>query len=248
MGSPVSPTSLSIVVPMHDEQDGAAACVAWCVEEGEATTASGQIAAFEVVIVDDGSHDRTAERVLAAAGDDERVHLVRHDHNRGVGAAIRTAIDATEGDLVLYVDADLPVPAGTTELMLQTARSQRAQVVAAYREGPRSGGSPRRFLYSSIWNLLARTMLGLQERDLNFACKLLDGPLVRSFDLRSDGGGIDVELLLRAHEAGVVVVQRAVPHQERQTDRSTMASPANVARMVRELAVLRRGHRAAGAR
>src|SRR5688500_1039188 len=63
---------------------------------------------IELLVVDDGSKDRTVDIVEAVAKDlDDKVRLIRHDRNRGKGAAVRTGIAASQGDIVVIQDADL---------------------------------------------------------------------------------------------------------------------------------------------
>jgi glycosyltransferase involved in cell wall biosynthesis len=86
------PAAVSVVIPAYDEEDGIAAvvselrsCAAW----------------REVLVVDDGSRDRTAERAAAAGA-----RVVRHPYNKGNGAAVKTGIRAASGEVVLLLDAD----------------------------------------------------------------------------------------------------------------------------------------------
>jgi len=89
---------LSILMPVYDE----APTVALAVKRVLDVTYPCEM---ELVIVNDGSRDGTADRL--ADVDDPRVRVLTHDRNRGKGAAIRTAADAATGDLMIICDADL---------------------------------------------------------------------------------------------------------------------------------------------
>src|SRR5216683_2775412 len=94
---------LSIVVPLYNEEEGIAQLI-----HAIFNVLSMDADFLELVLVDDGSYDRTAEMVSKLAECEPRIRLLRHDRNRGLGAAIRTGLEAAEGDLILYTDADLP--------------------------------------------------------------------------------------------------------------------------------------------
>src|SRR5262245_48495305 len=102
-GSSARHNSLSIVVPLYNEEENIDLLVKEIIEVFAADARF-----LELVLVDDGSHDRTASLALEFAQRESRVRLLKHERNRGLGAAIRTGLEAARGDLILYTDADLP--------------------------------------------------------------------------------------------------------------------------------------------
>jgi glycosyltransferase involved in cell wall biosynthesis len=95
-------TQLSIVVPVYNEAPNAEALVR------ELRDAADRLPlATEIVLVDDGSTDDTYAQLLAAAGDDARVHLVRLMRNFGQTAALAAGIDHARGDIIVTMDGDL---------------------------------------------------------------------------------------------------------------------------------------------
>lgn len=222
---------------MYQEAEGAAAAVDACLEAGRRLCTAGAVSALEVVVVDDGSTDATVAEV-ASLGAPE-VRLVEHGQNRGVGAAMRTGFQASNGAVVGYVDADLPVDLAVLGPAVELQQRAGAAVVAVYREGRHHVQLHRR-AYSAIWNVLVKTALGLDVRDVNFGFKVFDGRFIRSLPLQCDSGGIDAEILLHARHDGAAVVQLGAPYQPRQTGRSTMSSPTVAVAMLGELVRLRR--------
>src|SRR3972149_3628886 len=94
-------TTLSVVIPAYNEETGIAAIARRVLQVREALKEGG-VDQLELIVVDDGSRDRTAE----IAGQIEGVRLVRHPKNRGYGAALKTGFSQARGELVGFLDAD----------------------------------------------------------------------------------------------------------------------------------------------
>src|SRR5215510_13668336 len=95
--------ALSIVVPLYNEEANLPFLI-----EAVFNSLSADADFMELVLVDDGSQDGTADLVIELSIYEPRIRLVRHERNRGLGAAIRTGLNAARGGLILYTDADLP--------------------------------------------------------------------------------------------------------------------------------------------
>ena len=232
---------LSVVLPCWNEAEGVAAAIASATEAARAAAASGDVTGWEIVVVDDGSVDGTADVVAGLAVDDPAVRLVRHPTNRGLGAAIRTGLAAAAGDIVLYTDADLPCDlVQDLGKALRLMRVYDADLVAAYRHD-RTGEGPRRAVYSVVYNTFVRTAFGLRVRDVNFAFKLMRRRVVDALRLASEGSFIDVELLVQAQRGDFRIIQFGVDYFPRTRGVSTLSSTATVTKIVREMATVGRG-------
>ena len=195
-------------------------------------TLPGVTREVEVVLVDDGSTDRTAERVEAWTREDARVRLLRHPRNRGLGAALRTGFTAARHEAVLYTDADLPFDLAETTRALSLLAG--ADVVAGYRLNPQVDG-PRRAAYRAAYRLLIRALFGLAVPDVNFALKLIRRSLLERLPLRSEGSFIDAELLIRARGAGATVATCGVEYRPRERGTSTLGSPRVIRGILAEM-------------
>src|SRR4051812_14524640 len=154
---------LSLVIPAWNEQETIRQAIR------EAASALAAIAAeYEILVVDDGSTDGTAEAVAAAAAADPRVRLLRHPRNRGYGAALRTGFQAASLDLVVFTDADCQFD--LTQLGAGRAPTRQHVVVCGYRVG-RQDPALRRFL-SHGYNTLVRLLLRSPVRDIDCALKV----------------------------------------------------------------------------
>src|SRR5690242_17676816 len=101
MDDPRHACFLSLVIPAFNEEAGIAQAV------GEADDALRRLGrSYEILVIDDGSRDATAETARAACADRPNVRLLRHDANRGYGAALRTGFTAARGERIAFTDAD----------------------------------------------------------------------------------------------------------------------------------------------
>jgi glycosyltransferase involved in cell wall biosynthesis len=194
-------------------------------------------AEFEILIVNDASTDRTAERAEALAREDPRVRVVHNERNRTLGGTLRRGYSLATKDLVLYSDADLPFDFKEAGRAIHLLEYQQADVLAAYRFDRTSEGLLRTF-YTLAYSALVRTLFRLRLRDINFSFKLFRRSLLERIELRSEGSFIDAEFLLRARRAGATIIQMGVDYFPRVRGVSSLASPRVIAGILREMARL----------
>ncbi len=218
--------ALSLVIPLFNEEESLPLTVTAIFK------ALGDDPDFlELVLVDDGSRDQTAELAQQFAAADARIRLVRHERNRGLGAAIRTGLAAAEGELILYTDADLPFDFQLIPELLKRAHPNN--IVIGCRNNRGEGG--RRWLLSKGYNVLCRLALGVWVRDVNFACKLLPRAAVRRMNLQAEGSFIDAELLLEARRLGYEIVEMPMTYYPRTVGESTLSRPRVVWGILEEM-------------
>jgi glycosyltransferase involved in cell wall biosynthesis len=229
---------LSVFFPMWNEEDYVERAVRAAEEECQRLIELGEISAYELVIVDDCSTDRTPEIADALAEADSRIRVVHHPVNRGLGGSIKTGFDAVRGDVVLYTDADLPFEMLELRRALRVLRHYEADMVSAYRLD-RTGEGPRRAVYSFVYNTLVQLLFGTRVRDINFAFKLVRRRVLDVARPVSEGSFIDAELVIRAQKLGFHIVQIGVDYFPRTRGISTLPSPAVIRRMLKEMRELR---------
>jgi glycosyltransferase involved in cell wall biosynthesis len=225
---------LTIVLPAWNEEAGIEDAVVATLACGDDLVDAGTIAGVEVVVVDDGSTDATAEILRRLAERDDRVEVVTHRANQGLGAAVRSGFGAASGDLVFYTDADLPIDLAEIDTAIRILRERRVDVVAAYRRSRRGEGA-RRFGYSLVYNRLARAALGLRVRDVNFAAKLFRREVLDAIEPESQGSFIDAELLGRAVGAGFALAQFPADYRPRSRGVSTLSSAPVIRQILAEM-------------
>ena len=231
--------SLSILFPAFNEESSIGRAVDEALRCGDRLRSRGRIDELRIIVVDDGSTDATPE-VLAALHRrfPERLTVVRHETNRGLGAAVRSALDAVTTDLAFYTDVDLPVDLIVVDRALDLADQEQADLVSAFRRS-RRGEGPRRYAYSILYNGLIRLVLGVRVRDVNFAAKLIRMDALDGVELRSEGSFVDVELLARLQRRGCRIAQLPADYQPRSKGVSTLSSAPVIRTMLEELRQLR---------
>ena len=230
---------LSVFFPMWNEQDYIERAIDAAREECEDLLTQGDIADYEMIVIDDASTDATPEIAAALAAQDPRVRVVRHEENRKLGGSMKSGFQAATGDLVLYTDADLPFDMHDVHKAIRLLRYYDADVVSAYRFD-RTGEGYVRTVYSFFYNLMVRLLFGVRMRDINFAFKLCRTRIFDHVELKSEGSFIDAELVVKAQKYGYSVIQFGVDYFPRTRGISTLSSPGVIFKILGEARQLRR--------
>lgn len=201
---------LSVVVPAFDEEGRIERTL-----RGAIDYLARRHPSFELVVVDDGSGDRTRELALRFETEDARVRVLSLDRNRGKGAAVRAGVLATGGARVLVMDADLATP--MDELAKLTAALDGGADVAIGSRGMpgselrRTQGKIRETMGKTFNAIVQRVALG-GIRDTQCGFKLWRGDAAREVFAEStvDRFAFDVEALLRALDRGYRIAEVAV--------------------------------------
>jgi glycosyltransferase involved in cell wall biosynthesis len=195
-----SPTAgVSLIIPAWNEENRLAKTLARYVPS---LRASGE--PFELIIVTDGSQDRTAE--VAAQWSDQGVRVVRSDNRLGKGGAIRAGMQVARYERVGFVDADGPVPA--EELLAMFRLLERADCVVASRWLPDSRvltpQPRRRRAFSRAWNLLVRAFLRIPLTDTQCGAKVFRRSAVAAVlpGMVVTNWAFDIDLLQQVQQLG----------------------------------------------
>ena len=189
---------------------------------------------FEVLVVDDGSTDRTAELVTSLSDELPDVALIRHPHNRGYGEALRSGLAAATFEFVFFTDADNQFDMEEFALLLPWA--QRADVVAGYRT-VRSDPAVRR-LNAWAWNRLVRWLFYVPVRDIDCAFKLLRRSALQDITIESRGAMINTEIMVKLARRGCTVVEVGVTHSPRRQGEAQGAKLKVIARALHEVGTM----------
>ncbi len=229
---------LSIFYPMWNEELYVARALQAGRRACENLIESGDIADYELIVVDDASTDSTGRLADEIAADDPHVRVVHHARNRKLGGAMKTGFAAATGDLILYTDADLPFDMAELPRAVRLMRDYGADIISAYRFD-RTGEGYLRIAYTIVYNLLIRRLFGVKARDINFAFKLCRAEIFEHVELKSEGSFIDAELVIRATRLGYEMLQFGVDYFPRTRGESTLSSPGVILTILREMHELR---------
>jgi glycosyltransferase involved in cell wall biosynthesis len=193
---------------------------------------------FEIVVVNDGSRDRTAA-ILATLQDDPALHVrvVTHPTNRGYGAALASGFDAARHELILLLDADGQFEAAEVIHFLAALDEQTDMAIGWRRK---RADPPLRLLNAWGWKLLINTLFGYTARDVDCAFKLFRRRVWDSLTVRARGATFSAELLVKARRLGFRIAELPVSHYPRRAGSPTGAHPKVIARAFKELVDLRR--------
>jgi glycosyltransferase involved in cell wall biosynthesis len=236
-GNPVAAgrvAELSYFFPAHNEEANLEGLVAEALD-----TLPTLAERFEIVIVDDGSRDRTpalADALVAANPDVVRV--VHHPTNYGYGAALRSGFRAARFELIAFTDGDRQFKvADVGRLTGRLAESDHPDVVAGYRI--QRADPLVRTVYARLYRLANRIFFGLPVRDVDCACKLFRRDILRGVRVESGGAFFSAELMIKLRARGARVAEVGVPHYPRTAGSPTGAKPSVVWRAVKDFWSLR---------
>jgi glycosyltransferase involved in cell wall biosynthesis len=205
--------SLSVFFPAYNDAQALPELVARTFAVLEANVRD-----YEVIVVDDGSRDETAQVLEKLKGHfGSRMRVVTHAVNRGYGMALRSGFAAATKDLVFYTDGDGQYDVRELPLLLErmTAGTGLVNGYKLERNDPR-----HRVWIGKAYNAFARALFGIQLRDIDCDFRLIRKELLDSMELRSTSGTICVELVAKIEKSGCQVEEVAVHHYARQYGRS----------------------------
>jgi len=208
--------TLSVAAPAYNEAEGIAQIVSrW----REVLHEHHSLQAFELVICNDGSKDKTGEVLRNLSARIPELRVVEHAVNRGAGAALTTAIQATRFDWVFLIDSDGQFPIEALPAFAEQIARGAVAVI-----GVRTAKHDSLFARFGSWSSgrLCNWFHGTDYRDFNCALKLVRGDLLRSLHLEAAGLNYSAEVTSKLLERGVVLAEVEVEHLSRQHGTSSM--------------------------
>ena len=198
---------LSVVMPVYNEEASIATAIG---------TVLAQPIVSEVIVVDDGSSDATWGKLTAVGS--EQVRALRHETNRGKGAALRTGIAAATGDIVLIQDADFEYDPADYPRLLEPILRNQADVVFGSRF---AGGASHRVLYfwhslgNKFLTLLSNMCTDLNLTDMECGYKVFRREVIQGIDIRENRFGFEPEIVAKVARTGARIFEVSVSYNGR---------------------------------
>jgi len=218
--------SVSVILPAYNEEAVIASTVADVLETLATWTLD-----FEVIVVNDGSHDRTGTILDSIAAAHPRVRVLHHGVNQGYGAALVSGFEASTKDLVFFMDSDGQFDIRDLERFFPLL--QEYDAVLGYRI--KRQDTWMRKLNAWGWKVLVGMVFGVHVRDVDCAFKLYPAAFFRTQRLETRGAMINAEILSKFTRAGLTYTQLGVRHLPRKGGQATGSKPAVILRALREL-------------
>ncbi|MFZ2486791.1 MAG: glycosyltransferase family 2 protein [Anaerolineae bacterium] len=204
-------TTLSVVIPALNEESGIADIMQRVLSIRPQLPAAG-VDALELIVVDDGSSDRTADIVRATAG----ATLVQHPVNKGYGAALKTGFRAARGDLLAFLDADGTYPPEYFPKLCQTLLGGNYDIVVGSRMAGAESEMP---VTRRIGNTIFATMISLLSRqritDSASGMRVFRRETLEKLYPLPDGLNFTPIMSTRALHEDVRMMEVAIPYSER---------------------------------
>jgi glycosyltransferase involved in cell wall biosynthesis len=232
--APTARPRLTFFFPAYNEEENVAETVRRALDE-IGPLVGGSI---EVLIVDDGSTDRTPELADALAVGDPRVR-VHHQHNRGYGGALRAGFENARGELIGFSDGDLQFDLREFSRLLDRLAdgSKPVDAVIGWRIERRD--PPHRIFIAKTYNAIVSVLFGLRVRDIDCAMKLFRREVFDGLNLTTDSPFLSAELLIKLRARGERMAQVGVTHYPRAAGTNTGASFRKILRTFRDIFRLR---------
>ncbi len=205
-----SEIQVSIIIPAFNEQNRIIPTLNEMIEYFQSSFPS-----FEIIVVDDGSYDNTAECIRNFKQDKDNIDIVCLGKNSGKGAAVRKGIEVSKGQLLLYMDADGATPI-SEYVKLHDAITKGADIAIGSRALPSTQtkvtSSLHRICLGRIFNFFANLMAVPEIQDTQCGFKLFKAEAGKTIFSKQklNGFSFDVEVLFLAHKLGYKVSEVAV--------------------------------------
>jgi len=170
---------------------------------------------WEIIIVNDGSSDRTGEIAQKLSDRDKRIRVINHAPNRGYGAALKSGFYHSQYSWIAFTDSDGQFDFSEITNFVRKQRETGADLVIGYYKKRRV--SFFKILTSRLWELVVFLLFGLKARDIDCGFKLVSRKVIEKIPkLESERGAfISSEFLIKARKSGFKIVEIPVTHYPR---------------------------------
>ncbi len=209
------PRGISVVIPAYNEEGNIERVVQESLAALRKLTPD-----HEVIVLNDGSADRTQELLEQLAKNEKALRVLKHECNLGVGMALRDLWKATKYEYIIDLPGDGQQP--PAEIALFVPLMENADVVCSYRK--KRVDSAHRSWLKNLYHFILRVLFRVKVRDIDWI-KMYSKSVLDSISLTSRSSFVIAEALIRAQRAGFRITEVAVTHMPRTAGKQTGAKP-----------------------
>ena len=218
--------SLSVFFPAFNEEENIELVVKRALEFLPSITKH-----YEIIIIDDGSQDKTGEIADLLSREYKEVSVVHHSSNCGYGVALQTGFKMAKNDFIFFTDGDGQF--NIKELPKLASLIENADIICGYRI--KRADPLFRKVNARLYRLLLRIFFNLKITDINCAFKLFKQEVIQNLDFESSGALINAEILILAQKKSYTIKEVGVSHHPRVKGKQTGAKPTVILRAFVEL-------------
>ncbi|PIZ47489.1 glycosyltransferase family 2 protein [Candidatus Woesebacteria bacterium CG_4_10_14_0_2_um_filter_39_14] len=199
--------SLSVFLPVYNEERDIAKTIL-----SVRDTLSEVATQWELIIVDDGSKDKTRDIIEGLTKNDPRIKIINHNSNRGYGASLRSGFYSAKYSWIAFMDSDGQFDFSEITNFIEKQNETGADLVIGYYKERKVSFFKK--ITSKIWEFLVFILFGLKVKDIDCGFKLISKKVIEKIpQLESERGAfISSELLIKAKKVGFRIVEIPVAH------------------------------------
>lgn len=208
---------LSVFFPAYNEE----ANIKLTVQKATEVLQGLKLKNYEIIVINDGSKDKTGEVVEELARQDNHIRLITHNPNKGYGEALKSGFYNTKYPWVTFTDSDGQFDFSEVQQFLNTQKETNADLVIGYYLSRQVTTMTK--ITTKVWELVVFILFGLKVRDIDCGFKLLSKKVIDKIPpLESQRGAfISSELLIKSQKAGFKIVEIGVHHYPRKAGQAT---------------------------
>ena len=212
--------SLSVVIPAYNEEEN----ISSCIQKVDGVLKKLNIDSYEIIVVNDGSKDRTGEVARGFIKKVKNLIVVDNNPNRGYGGSLRSGFDKSTKDFIAWVPGDNQFDFAEITRLITRQEETDTDIVSGIREG--GGVDPlHRRINRWGWNTVVRALFGYLATDIDCGFKLLRREVLNHVILTAERGAmIDTQLFASARARGFTVSETSLTHLPRTAGKSTGAN------------------------
>lgn len=207
---------ISVVLPAFNEESTLEYLVGTIIDFFDSTQYS-----YEIIIVNDGSTDKTGEIASRLSTTHQNVSVIHHPENKGYGKSLKDGLYAGQYEYLFFTDADSQFKINSLESFFPFIKSGEADMVIGYRINRKD--NPLRKLCARSFNSLVQVLFSLEYKDINCAFKLFKKEAFERLNVEADDSLFNAELLVKASRNDLRIVQLGVDHYPRVGGESTVS-------------------------